>query len=104
MKTTELIEKTLGEKGPFIEKTHSAKSCLVGLLESDSQLYERCLDAPGFAFWFSQLVNRAIKYDEAPTLARRLQKAIEQTETLLDMAYCATPSKSELAAELDAIE
>lgn len=99
-----MIEKTLDEKGPFIEKTHSAKACLVELLESDSQLYEKCLDTPGFAFWFSQLVNRAIKYDEAPTLARRLQKAIEQTETLLDMAYCATPSKSELAAELDAIE
>ena len=78
MKTAELIESVLGRGeriAPHLEKASQ---------EEWSAIHEQA--------WL------------ADTLARRLKKAIEQTDTLLDMAYCATPSKSELAAELDAIE
>jgi hypothetical protein len=65
-----------------------------------TELIEKVLELAAYSI----SLNESELAKAAPTLARRLQKAIEQTETLLDMAYCATPSKSELAAELDAIE
>lgn len=47
----------------FIDGKTNAVEQLKVMLDRDPMLYEKCISTVGFAYGFSQLVNRAIHFD-----------------------------------------
>lgn len=48
---------------PFIDKTTTAHECLKQMIDSAPDIYDLCLETTTFAYYFNQIVNRAIVYE-----------------------------------------
>lgn len=80
---------------PYVSN-ETGQACLEGLLKANPELYDRCLETVGFAFYFNQIVNRAIRYDAVPeeqvlelirqhgALREALEKVAESTHKITD--------------------
>ena len=49
---------------PYVDTKTNAHECLNRMVYEHPKLYDECLDTLGFSYCFSQLANRACRYDE----------------------------------------
>lgn len=75
-------------KEPHINEDYDAEKCLKEMININMSLYDQCLSTVGFAFCFSQLVNRAVSYDALKAKCDAYEQALEvivSTDVALDM-------------------